>query len=506
MLINFSVENFLTFDKIVSLTMKTGTSRQHPENIYENDVINLQRFTAIYGANASGKTGLFKAIECSWKMIIFGIDEFIGIQNFAHAGNIKNKERRTRFEYDIKIGERLYSYGFAMILSKRRITEEWLYDITDKKEELIYSRQLKQGEEAEWSIDQNISELVNSRPQYVIEVNMHYLSLKEEDKKRLDIYIEDGSKLPSRLLLNYLSNDKDKLISDTGASVFSDVYSWFRNTLQIVSVNDAVPPEYFGKNSWVHESYQKEIIQFLNENGTGIINLEKIKLDGQPERISNEAMVGIEQLLNDRHDLFSSVIERLTSISDDVANSYISQDEDLRDYRQTKIAKLPFQQKQAIYLFELPKGQDQLDIYELRFQHEGLKYPMSLEDESDGTRRLVELFNIIHNQEEKVYIVDEIDRSLHPILAFDFVERFLAKEPKNSQVIATTHEDRLLDQSLLRRDEIWFMEKDETGSSQLYSLEEFKERKDRDILRAYLGGRYGAIPKLKKAIEDKGRK
>jgi len=63
-------------------------------------------------------------------------------------------------------------------------------------------------------------------------------------------------------------------------------------------------------------------------------------------------------------------------------------------------------------------------------------------------------------------------------------------------LILTTHEDRLLDLNLLRRDQIWFMEKNVSGNSSLYSLEEFKERFDKNILNAYLEGRYGAIPKL----------
>jgi AAA15 family ATPase/GTPase len=64
------------------------------------------------------------------------------------------------------------------------------------------------------------------------------------------------------------------------------------------------------------------------------------------------------------------------------------------------------------------------------------------------------------------------------------------------QVIVTTHESNLLDQDLLRRDEIWFAEKDSTGATKLYSLLDFKVRNDLEIRKHYLQGRFGAIPFL----------
>ena len=75
-------------------------------------------------------------------------------------------------------------------------------------------------------------------------------------------------------------------------------------------------------------------------------------------------------------------------------------------------------------------------------------------------------------------------------------------------LIVTTHEDMLLDFSVLRRDEIWFVEKNEEGNTYLYSLEEFKERFDKNIANAYLDGRYGAVPRLQSlftSLVEEGR-
>ena len=115
-----------------------------------------------------------------------------------------------------------------------------------------------------------------------------------------------------------------------------------------------------------------------------------------------------------------------------------------------------------------------------------------LDEESDGTMRLIDLIPILISQDE-IFLVDELDRSLHPSLSYRLFELLLANQSK-SQLIVTTHESHLLDLDLLRRDEIWFVEKNRSGASTLYSLEEFAPRHDKDVQKGYLQGRFGAIP------------
>lgn len=106
---------------------------------------------------------------------------------------------------------------------------------------------------------------------------------------------------------------------------------------------------------------------------------------------------------------------------------------------------------------------------------------------------------IIHDDnKEYTFLIDELDRSLHPQLTKKFVETFLSltKRHKN-QLIITTHESSLLDLNLLRRDEIWFIERDQNYSSKLFSLENFKVRYDKKVEKAYLDGRYGGVPVFK---------
>lgn len=134
-------------------------------------------------------------------------------------------------------------------------------------------------------------------------------------------------------------------------------------------------------------------------------------------------------------------------------------------------------------------------IAKMVFDHGGKVFDYA--EESDGTRGLMELVPILNGDdpEDLTYVIDEIDRSLHPQLTQKLVSDFEALPASlKRQMIATTHEQRLLDLDLVRRDEIWFVEKDEGGDSRLYSLEAFSERKDRRIERAYMDGRYGAVP------------
>ena len=83
------------------------------------------------------------------------------------------------------------------------------------------------------------------------------------------------------------------------------------------------------------------------------------------------------------------------------------------------------------------------------------------------------------------------------MLVWTFIRYFLASPDTNrSQMIVTTHESNLLDLELLRRDEIWFAQKDQHSSTQIYSLSDYKVRKDLEIRKHYLQGRFGAVPFL----------
>ncbi len=139
-------------------------------------------------------------------------------------------------------------------------------------------------------------------------------------------------------------------------------------------------------------------------------------------------------------------------------------------------------------------------VQNVAFQHKGAKGDVSipLNYESDGTQALFRLLGpaISVLSTGGVLCVDELDASLHPILAKALVAAFNQPEsnPKAAQLIFNTHDTNLLDSNVLRRDQIWFTEKDSDGATHLYPLSEFKPRKGENFERGYLQGRYGGIP------------
>lgn len=124
--------------------------------------------------------------------------------------------------------------------------------------------------------------------------------------------------------------------------------------------------------------------------------------------------------------------------------------------------------------------------------------------ESEGTKKMIEIAGPLVDAilSGKILVVDELDAKLHPFLTRKIIGLFMDKEinRNGAQLIFATHDTNLLNLQYLRRDQIWFTEKDKTDSTELYSLVEFRDeagnkvRNDRNIEKDYINGRYGAIP------------
>ncbi len=127
-----------------------------------------------------------------------------------------------------------------------------------------------------------------------------------------------------------------------------------------------------------------------------------------------------------------------------------------------------------------------------------------LEEESEGTKTLFRMappvFRVLDSG--GLLLVDELESSMHPLLGAAIVKMFNSPKanPRNAQILSTTHDTNLLGTTLgeppLRRDQVWFTEKDKEGASKLYPLTDFKPRKSENLERGYLQGRYGSIPFL----------
>ena len=134
---------------------------------------------------------------------------------------------------------------------------------------------------------------------------------------------------------------------------------------------------------------------------------------------------------------------------------------------------------------------------------DGTEAKFEIHQESDGSQRIIDLLpaflELSVQTSPKVYVIDEIDRSLHPLLIWQLLETYLANcsTETRKQLLLTTHNVMLMDQQLLRRDEMWVAERDKSGVSSLFSFSEYKDvRYDKDLRKSYLQGRLGGIPRI----------
>ena len=141
---------------------------------------------------------------------------------------------------------------------------------------------------------------------------------------------------------------------------------------------------------------------------------------------------------------------------------------------------------------------------------DGTETTFEVSQESDGSQRLLDLLPAFRDladiESNKVYVIDEIDRSLHTLLTRRLLKDFLAScsAETRSQLLFTTHDVLLMDQRWFRRDEMWVTERDSAGRSTLLSFSEYRKvRHDKDIRKSYLQGRLGGVPRIK--MEGPGR-
>jgi hypothetical protein len=138
---------------------------------------------------------------------------------------------------------------------------------------------------------------------------------------------------------------------------------------------------------------------------------------------------------------------------------------------------------------------------------DGSEAKFELQQESDGSRRVIDLLpaflELSAPSSKKVYIIDELDRSLHTLLTRSLLEGYLenCSQESRCQLLFTTHDVLLMDQHLFRRDEMWVAERNASGSSRLWSFSDYKDvRYDKDIRKSYLQGRLGGIPRMRTSL------
>lgn len=442
MLIRFKVSNYLSFDKEVEFLMIPGLGRKnnhHKIVSKKSNITDVLRAGVIYGANASGKSNLVKAIDFAVKLILQGRkpDQGIALKKFKLRK--KNLGMCSMFQFDFIVEDKSFAYGFEVEFD--RICSEWLYETTKTSKKVIYKRitESDKGKIYKTKID--------IRPGY---------KFKNKDERKMI------------KLLNIRANQLFLTQSiDLGVMQFKKIFDWFKKIVIIF------PTASYGNLMLSFKSknnFSDFMVKILKYFDAGISNMKLMERDFEnmkiPEKLKDDLRKNIQK----------------------------------KEGEKTKFASLHELVSNKRYLIDLKEND--LNVHQLMTEHNevdtGKVIDFELAEESDGTQRMIDLIPALYLAlfKSHIFIIDEIDRSLHPNLCYKLVYLFLNyKNNNNGQFIITTHDSNLLDLDLLRKDEIWIIEKNQSFSSSVYSLDEFKDvRIDRDIKKGYLSGRYGGIP------------
>ena len=405
MLVEFSVKNFLSFKEKTTFSMNASIDKSLENNIAEVKNNRILKVTAIYGANASGKSNLFEILAIVHSMIknsnTLSPNSLLPVTPFKLDKKTINEP--SEFEIKFIVKDIKYVYGFKM--DKKNIYEEYLYYYPNNRIAKIFTRK-------------NIND---------------YSFTSDEESKLNDIKEKNTN---NKFFLSTATNwnyDKTK-----------PAFDFITEKLGVVLFHEQL-------DGYAYKSYYEDNDKSLEKFALKFLKKADFNISGY--QISKQELTD-EQL--------NSFPKELASI---IPNN------------------MPFYSVKT-------KHTIQNDTFEL-----------DIKEESLGTQLIFSFIPVIKDvlDNQKVLIIDEFDKSLHPFLVRFIIEIFNDEEvnKNHAQLIFNTHETNILDLNMLRRDQIWFVEKNyENESSTIYPLDDFSVRKNENIEKGYLVGRYGAIPFL----------
>jgi AAA15 family ATPase/GTPase len=424
MLIRFRAGNFRSFKEAQELSLVASSLMDPNRPVCKIEALGygLLPVAAIYGANASGKTNVIKALQFmsvavteshrGWKP-----DAPIRREPFLLSEACKDQP--STFAVDFWSGETRIEYGFS--LNDKEVLKEHLYAYPARgRKQMWFER--RSGEPFSFG-----------------------RKLTGENKP-----IENLTR-PNSLFLSAAAQNNHQMLSP--------VYRWF-SQLHFA---------YRERSAWYTETarlcmrdeFRTNIQQFFRMADPGISGIEV-----RQREIPADYKEKNERLMEAMRSAFKSIFD--------------------------------------VDMPSMPGGAPELPPSVLLI-HRGQSGTsrLPLEEESGGTQALFSLLGPVMTVLHKggILCVDELDSSLHPLMALALVRAFndQAGNQPRGQIIFNTHDTNLLDQAVLRRDEVWFTEKDEDNATQLYPLSDFKPRRYENLEHGYLQGRYGAIPFLSEA-------
>ncbi len=451
MLVSFSCGNFLSYDSIQTLSLTGGkklrTKKDHlfyPRNTTPNLKCGVLKFASIYGANSAGKSNLFKAMDVLRGYILSGHL----VQNSSEVYcRIKkeNKEKPTFFEICFLIDSVPYTYGLKIDMQKKLVLSEWLYFTKGEEKQYLFNKKSIESGIEFGSVLQNC----------------------EEIKVLANVF--SGGESPFLYCMNH--NTKSFYEKNAKALILRQIFEWFAKNFEVI-----YPDQPINDTALLDDSCSlKAYAELLKKFGTGIIDIEK-------EDVSEDKVKANLSIIDKANLDLQINLARTNSI---ITGQKVRWSAVIRD-------------RANIFTIKLDEnGNAMYSALKFIHQYGNERIGFDMRRESDGTYRLFQLLDVLLTTKNKVFVIDEISRCMHPLLTIKFVETFfeLAKE-RNVQLIVTTHESRLMDHKFLRRDEVWVCDNLEDGSTKLSNFDEKQVRIDKVMDENYLEGNFGGVPKF----------
>lgn len=442
MIVRFSVANYLSFNELTDFNMVSGDVRTKKNHIESVNGIDLLKFSLLYGANGAGKSNLIKAMEAMVGAVQSGTVN--GITDNKHKLNPECLNKPTEFEFEI-ISDSGKAYIYGLSIAENTISNEYLYTsgLGRGKDKLVFERH---------SADKNKSK---------IEIANKLLSSKK-DKNFIEL-MESSLLEEDEVALTRFTEFPDVL--EKFQNEIEEVLDWF--FFNIIIIHPSSQPQGLIYNLSLHENF----LHFSNEMLSTIdVGLKALKI----EQFSLDEFFGE---VDDKKKLIDNIKKDLEEV----------------DFLRLSADSIALKDENS-------KGE--YIIKKLFTEHQGNsgKVTFSISEESDGTKRLIEylslVYEILNPDLRTVYLVDEMERSIHPYLLKEILKKVVNTKNITGQLIFSTHESNLMDLELFRPDEIWLTEKNNEGATNFTALSDFKIRNDLDIRNGYLKGRFGAIPIL----------
>ncbi len=445
MLLKYTVKNFKSIGNSIEFSMiptADSSDKRFLTTLHTKlGDIDVLRRGAFFGPNAAGKSTFMKSIQFAKNYITEPQRSGKNIIFSQFRGDIKELNKTTSFQFLFYVNGYIYEYGFA--LTARRVSEEWFMVLEDMESgdfSPVFTRATDEEGVTEVEIDEGYK--FNDENEKLL-AGILTSSMKKEQKNQLFLY----------------------KLKENGVTVAKDAVNWFED-IEIVFPDSKV--RYLPNDVRNDEDFRSFLSEALEQLDTGIFDIsasdEKIDFQDFAQNVSlplpDELIYGVE---NNKNGLFN------------LGGKY--------------------------YIFFDDK--DHTSLVQLKFTHmlnnKGTDF--SFDDESDGTKRLLDLLPILYNMKYKdtaIYFVDEIDRSLHTKLSKYLTKTFLEESKEShSQIIFTTHDVNLINLADFSKEEIWFIEKDITGETRLRPFSDFETDPRQDIIKGYLSGRFGAVPVIR---------